>query len=95
MRRSSLRLLPGSSEIIGRAWSSPFRRQNSSRPWRAWTLPASGWPTNSTRNFGTRRAYLLSHPDDVRYVLQDNHRAYGDFLRPDLQEVWGTNNLGL
>ena len=27
--------------------------------------------------FGTRRAYLLSHPDDIRHVLQDNARAYG------------------
>jgi cytochrome P450 len=27
--------------------------------------------------FGARRVYLLSHPDDVRHVLQDNHRAYG------------------
>jgi cytochrome P450 len=27
--------------------------------------------------FGTRHVYLLSHPDDVRHVLQDNHRAYG------------------
>jgi len=27
--------------------------------------------------FGTRRVYLLSHPDDVRHVLQDNARAYG------------------
>jgi len=25
---------------------------------------------------GTRRAYLLSHPDHVRHVLQDNARAY-------------------
>lgn len=24
-----------------------------------------------------------------------NHRAYGDFLRPDLQEVWGNQNVGL
>jgi cytochrome P450 len=27
--------------------------------------------------FGTRRVYLVSHPDDVRHVLQDNARAYG------------------
>jgi cytochrome P450 len=27
--------------------------------------------------FGTRRAYLLSHPDDIRHVLQDNARAFG------------------
>jgi cytochrome P450 len=26
--------------------------------------------------FGTRRVYLLSHPDDVKHVLQDNHDAY-------------------
>lgn len=25
---------------------------------------------------GVRRVYLLSHPDHVRHVLQDNHRAY-------------------
>jgi cytochrome P450 len=28
-------------------------------------------------HFGTRRVYLLSHPDDVKHVLQDEHRAYG------------------
>jgi cytochrome P450 len=27
--------------------------------------------------FGTRRVYLLSHPDDVRHVLQDHAHAYG------------------
>lgn len=26
--------------------------------------------------FGVRRVYLLSHPDHVKHVLQDNHRAY-------------------
>ena len=26
--------------------------------------------------FGFRRAYLLSHPDHVKHVLQDHHRAY-------------------
>jgi cytochrome P450 len=26
--------------------------------------------------FGIRRVYLLSHPDDVRHVLQDSQRAY-------------------
>ena len=26
--------------------------------------------------FGVRRAYLLSHPDHVKHVLQDHHRAY-------------------
>jgi hypothetical protein len=32
-------------------------------------------------------------PLDTRYLY--NHRAYGDFLRPDLQEVWGGQNVGL
>jgi predicted helicase len=32
-------------------------------------------------------------PLDKRYLY--NHRAYGDFLRPDLQEVWANNNVGL
>ena len=27
--------------------------------------------------FGLRRVYLLSHPDDVRHVLQDSQRVYG------------------
>jgi len=27
--------------------------------------------------FGVRRVYLLSHPDHIKHVLQDNHRAYG------------------
>ena len=27
--------------------------------------------------FGLRRVYLLSHPDDVRHVLQDSRRVYG------------------
>lgn len=32
-------------------------------------------------------------PLDRRYLY--NHRNYGDFLRPELQEVWGNNNVGL
>lgn len=31
-------------------------------------------------------------PLDSRYLY--NHRSYGDFLRPELQEVWGTSNYG-
>ena len=27
--------------------------------------------------FGTRQVYLLSHPADIKHVLQDNHRGYG------------------
>ena len=27
--------------------------------------------------FGTRRLYLLSHPDDIKHVLQDNPHGYG------------------
>lgn len=27
--------------------------------------------------FGFRRVYLISHPDHVKHVLQDHHRAYG------------------
>jgi predicted helicase len=32
-------------------------------------------------------------PLDRRYLY--NNRAYGDFLRPELQEVWGNENFGL
>lgn len=32
-------------------------------------------------------------PLDQRYLY--NHRAYGDFLRPDLQEAWGNANVCL
>ena len=32
-------------------------------------------------------------PLDSRYLY--NHRAYGDFLRPDLQRAWGNANVGL
>ncbi|MFN3623248.1 MAG: type ISP restriction/modification enzyme [Hyphomicrobium sp.] len=32
-------------------------------------------------------------PFDCRVLY--NHRAYGDFLRPDLQAVWGSSNVGL
>jgi hypothetical protein len=38
-------------------------------------------------------SYISYRPLDRRYLY--NHRAYGDFLRPDLQEVWGNNNVGL
>jgi cytochrome P450 len=30
----------------------------------------------ASMRFGVRRVYLLSHPDDVRHVLQDSQRAY-------------------
>jgi predicted helicase len=36
---------------------------------------------------------IAYRPLDRRYLY--NHRAYGDFLRPDLQEVWGNQNVGL
>ena len=32
-------------------------------------------------------------PLDCRYLY--NHRAYGDFLRPELQLAWGAENVGL
>jgi hypothetical protein len=32
-------------------------------------------------------------PLDCRYLY--NHRAYGDFLRPELQLAWGSENVGL
>lgn len=37
--------------------------------------------------------HVCYRPLDRRYVY--NHRAYGDFLRPELQEVWGGANLCL
>lgn len=37
--------------------------------------------------------FISYRPLDRRYLY--NHRAYGDFLRPDLQEVWGSENVGL
>jgi predicted helicase len=38
-------------------------------------------------------SYIAYRPLDKRYLY--NHRAYGDFLRPELQEVWGNKNVGL
>lgn len=37
--------------------------------------------------------YIAYRPLDRRYLY--NHRAYGDFLRPNLQEVWGAGNVCL
>ena len=37
--------------------------------------------------------HVSYRPLDRRYLY--NHRAYGDFLRPELQAVWGTENAGL
>src|SRR5207253_2645066 len=37
--------------------------------------------------------HIAYRPLDQRFLY--NHRAYGDFLRPELQEVWGHNNVGL
>ncbi len=55
----------------------------------------------ASMQFGLRRVYLLSHPDHVRYVLQDNHHVYrkgpsaarvrplfGDSLTTDDGEHW-------
>lgn len=39
-------------------------------------------------NYITQAAY---RPLDRRYLYK--HRAYGDFLRPELQEVWGGSNV--
>jgi len=36
---------------------------------------------------------IIYRPLDQRYLY--NHRAYGDFLRPDLQLVWGRSNICL
>ena len=41
-------------------------------------------------NFITRVSY---RPLDNRHLY--NHRAYGDFLRPELQRVWGVENTAL
>jgi Type ISP C-terminal specificity domain len=38
-------------------------------------------------------SHVAYRPVDRRYLY--NYRAYGDFLRPELQEVWGNNNVGL
>lgn len=37
--------------------------------------------------------HIAYRPLDRRYLY--NHRAYGDFLRPELQEVWGAENVCL
>jgi predicted helicase len=37
--------------------------------------------------------YVAYRPLDRRYLY--NHRAYGDFLRTDLQEIWGDDNVCL
>jgi hypothetical protein len=44
--------------------------------------------------FDARHVTCVAYrPLDRRYLY--NHRAYGDFLRPDLQGVWGNENVGL
>lgn len=42
------------------------------------------------RRYIRRVAY---RPFDLKFLY--NHRAYGDFLRPELQEVWGDQNVAL
>jgi predicted helicase len=37
--------------------------------------------------------FVAYRPLDRRYLY--NHRCYGDFLRPELQQVWGNDNVGL
>jgi predicted helicase len=42
---------------------------------------------------GNRIVHAGYRPLDNRYLY--NHAAYGDFLRPELQSVWGANNVAL
>jgi hypothetical protein len=52
------------------------------------------WPEAKSVPFDpTNISYIAYRPLDRRYLY--NHRAYGDFLRPDLQKVWGTGNACL
>ncbi len=52
------------------------------------------WAVARAIPFDRRHIYRVAYrPLDNRYLY--NHRSYGDFLRPELQEVWGNNNVGL
>jgi len=42
---------------------------------------------------GNRIVDVGYRPHDNRYLY--NHAAYGDFLRPELQSIWGANNVAL
>lgn len=52
------------------------------------------WSAAKAVPFDERHIRQIAYrPLDRRYLY--NHRAYGDFLRPELQEVWGDSNVGL
>jgi len=52
------------------------------------------WVGASTIPFDNALISKASYrPLDLRYLY--NHRAYGDFLRPELQSAWGEANVGL
>jgi len=52
------------------------------------------WVAASVIPFDERHVRQIAYrPLDLRYLY--NHRAYGDFLRPELQEVWGIANVCL
>ena len=52
------------------------------------------WVTASAVPFDATHIQQVAYrPFDRRYLY--NHRAYGDFLRPELQEVWGNSNVCL
>jgi hypothetical protein len=52
------------------------------------------WVAARAIPFDSRHISRVAYrPLDSRYLY--NHRSYGDFLRPELQEVWGADNIGL
>jgi hypothetical protein len=52
------------------------------------------WASAKAVPFDAANLRAMSYrPLDKRMLY--NHRAYGDFLRPELQEVWDTVNVGL
>jgi len=52
------------------------------------------WATARATQFDDSNIRQISYrPLDRRFLY--NNRAYGDFLRPDLQEAWGDNNACL
>ena len=51
------------------------------------------WASAKEVKYSTAHVVQAAYrPFDRRWLY--NHRRYGDFLRPELQEVWGSTNIG-
>ncbi len=56
--------------------------------------PDRKWPEAQSLPFDEQYLHQIAYrPFDRRYLY--NHRFYGDRLRPELQEVWGNDNVAL